>query len=234
MPKIKRWFPVSHDINHSGTMRELAREFGLSGWRIWLEILSISDRCGECIDCTSQGALSRLTSAAETRLSTTSAVLQWLLRHDCVATVDELKHITRVVNYRDFHRTEERKPLPPDLPDHTKPDQTIPKPKRTVIDDLSFRRFWEIYPKKVGKDAAYRAWCKEAKYCSDVQDNIFAALEWQIGQAQWTKDNGQYIPNPATWLNQGRWKDSPPPKRADGLFNGQLSERTMRILKRGL
>lgn len=24
---------------------------------------------------------------------------------------------------------------------------------------------------------------------------------------QWRKDNGQYIPNPATWLNQGRWDD---------------------------
>ena len=25
--------------------------------------------------------------------------------------------------------------------------------------------------------------------------------------AQWTKEGGQYIPNPTTWLNQGRWDD---------------------------
>jgi hypothetical protein len=29
----------------------------------------------------------------------------------------------------------------------------------------------------------------------------------QKTSAQWQKDNGQYIPNPATWLNQGRWDD---------------------------
>ena len=23
----------------------------------------------------------------------------------------------------------------------------------------------------------------------------------------WNKDNGQYIPNPTTWLNQKRWED---------------------------
>ncbi len=24
---------------------------------------------------------------------------------------------------------------------------------------------------------------------------------------QWQKEGGQYIPNPATWLNQNRWED---------------------------
>ena len=38
-------------------------------------------------------------------------------------------------------------------------------------------------------------------------DTLTAAVEAQKQSAQWTKDNGQYIPNPATWLNQGRWED---------------------------
>jgi hypothetical protein len=34
-------------------------------------------------------------------------------------------------------------------------------------------------------------------------------LKRQKNSHDWTKENGQYIPNPATWLNQGRWMDEP-------------------------
>jgi hypothetical protein len=67
-----------------------------------------------------------------------------------------------------------------------------------------FSRFWEVYPKKVGKDDAQRAWDKKAPDITVV----LTALE---RQRQWlTRENGTYIPNPSTWLNQGRWKDEPP------------------------
>lgn len=33
------------------------------------------------------------------------------------------------------------------------------------------------------------------------------AIEIAKQSMQWNKDNGQYIPNPATWLNQKRWED---------------------------
>ncbi len=36
------------------------------------------------------------------------------------------------------------------------------------------------------------------------------AIEVQKQSEQWTKDNGRFIPNPATWLNQGRWEDELP------------------------
>lgn len=211
MPKIKRWFAVSHDINHSATMRELAREFGLAGWRVWLEILSISDRVGEYVDCTSEGALSRLTSAAETRLKVTSSVVQWLLKRNCVATVDALNHVTRVVNYWDFHRTEERKPIPPNLPDL--PDRTRPPPKppkrgaTAVIVDLKFETFYKSYPKKRNKPAAARAWRKEAALVADLPDKIMAALERHKKSRDWQKDGGRYVPHPASWLNGRCWED---------------------------
>ena len=32
-------------------------------------------------------------------------------------------------------------------------------------------------------------------------------MEYQKGSRQWRENNGQFIPNPATWLNQGRWED---------------------------
>lgn len=68
-----------------------------------------------------------------------------------------------------------------------------------------FNEFWFRYPKKVGKDAALKAWKKKKPRIDDVM----FALAWQINSDQWTKNDGQFIPNPATYLNQGRWMDEP-------------------------
>ena len=68
-----------------------------------------------------------------------------------------------------------------------------------------FLEFWRLYPRKVGKANAWRAW----KRRSPSIDRVRTALAWQTKSAEWTKDGGQYVPNPATWLNQGRWDDEP-------------------------
>lgn len=72
-----------------------------------------------------------------------------------------------------------------------------------------FDAFWEVYPRKVGKAAAQKSW---DKLCPDdaLCDTILSAAEAQKRSAQWLKDGGQYIPNPATWLNQRRWEDELP------------------------
>lgn len=68
-----------------------------------------------------------------------------------------------------------------------------------------FEVFWKAYPRKVGKDKALVAWKKLAP----PLDACLKTLEWQTRQDQWVKDDGKYIPHPATWLNAGRWKDEP-------------------------
>ncbi len=45
-------------------------------------------------------------------------------------------------------------------------------------------------------------------------ETLVAAIERQKCSSQWSKDGGQYIPNPATWLNQGRWTDELPERSA--------------------
>lgn len=71
--------------------------------------------------------------------------------------------------------------------------------------ERDFERFWACYPKKVGKQAAERAFAKARKKCN--VDRMIAAIEKQKQSRQWQKDNGDFIPNPTTWLNQGRWED---------------------------
>lgn len=68
-----------------------------------------------------------------------------------------------------------------------------------------FDEFWAVYPKKVGKGEARKAFQKVKVPVAA----LIAAVEQQKKSAQWQRDNGQYIPYPATWLNQGRWEDEP-------------------------
>lgn len=68
------------------------------------------------------------------------------------------------------------------------------------ITNTEFDKFWSEYPKKVGKDAALKAWNKANPDIFQVLD----ALQWQRESSQWRSG---YIPNPATYLNQGRFKD---------------------------
>ena len=68
-----------------------------------------------------------------------------------------------------------------------------------------FDVFWKLYPNKTGKGAARKAF--EKMKCKDKMDVIKKSIESQAKSDKWTKDGGQYIPNPATWLNQERWLD---------------------------
>lgn len=47
--------------------------------------------------------------------------------------------------------------------------------------------------------------------------DLAAILARQCHCEQWQRDGGQYIPHPATWLNQGRWKDEIEPTAGTGM-----------------
>lgn len=74
------------------------------------------------------------------------------------------------------------------------------------LDD--FEKWYKSYPKKVAKQAAKKAWIKIQKLPKKERpsfDTLLSAVKEQSQSDQW-KDK-QYIPNPSTWLNQGRWDD---------------------------
>ena len=71
-----------------------------------------------------------------------------------------------------------------------------------------FERFWAVYPRKVGKDAAWRRW-EQLKPDETFTDTAIATVQSQTRSVQWQKEGGQFIPHPATWLHQGRYLDEP-------------------------
>lgn len=71
---------------------------------------------------------------------------------------------------------------------------------------LLFDRFWSVYPRHVNKQGAMKAFDK-LKVDEELLEKMITAVERQKKSEQWSRDNGQYIPHPATWLNQHRWED---------------------------
>ncbi len=78
-----------------------------------------------------------------------------------------------------------------------------------------FLEFWGLYPRRVGKAAARRAW-KRAK---PPMGKVRETLGWQVKAEGWR--DLSYVPHPATWINGGRWDDAPGslpgPKPRNGL-----------------
>lgn len=68
-----------------------------------------------------------------------------------------------------------------------------------------FEQFWKCYPRKINKGNAYKAW-KKAKGLPELQQ-LIGIVKAQATTKAWTKDNGQFIQHPATWLNARGWEN---------------------------
>lgn len=97
-------------------------------------------------------------------------------------------------------------------------------------DAFAFEDFYSEYPKKKARADAEKAW-KKIKMDKETFDSIMSGLERQKASYEWTKENGAFIPYPATWLNGKRWLDEITVNSgnkkltiADGLQEIQLPE----------
>ena len=72
----------------------------------------------------------------------------------------------------------------------------------------AFETFWDAYPRHVAKDKARTAF--KAVPLKEIPA-LMESLEKHKRSDQWTKDGGQFVPHPATWLNQKRWQGDAPP-----------------------
>jgi uncharacterized protein YdaU (DUF1376 family) len=93
---------------------------------------------------------------------------------------------------------------------HTQLKKEIPpKPPKGAVHGFppGFEEFWRAYPRKVGKDAAAKAFARR-KVDAALLAQILGALERQRPHLD-LRDDGRFIPHPSTWLNEGRWLDEP-------------------------
>lgn len=86
--------------------------------------------------------------------------------------------------------------------------ETKTKAKRASIHPM-FDAFWQAYPKRIAKAKAEEAFSK-LNPDEELMKVMLAALKAWSKTDQWTKESGQFVPNPTTWLNQRRWEDELP------------------------
>ena len=81
----------------------------------------------------------------------------------------------------------------------------------TWREDPWFWLFWQMYPRKIDKDRARRAW-KKLSPARAMANAILEGLRSWKKCDQWQEE--RFIPHPTTWLNGRRWEAPPPAGRA--------------------
>jgi hypothetical protein len=75
--------------------------------------------------------------------------------------------------------------------------------------EQEFSEWWKLYPRKVGKPAAWLVYKSVRK--KGVTANVLLAAVANHSETIWAEairtKNNIYIPHPRTWLNQSRWED---------------------------
>ena len=82
--------------------------------------------------------------------------------------------------------------------------------KNKKENDNKFERFWSVYPRHVSKQETKRKF-EKLNPDDELLETMIRAVEVQKKSDQWTRDNGQYIPHPSTWIHQRRWEDDVKP-----------------------
>ena len=209
MPVIKRWFRVSQKINLDPEVRELKRKFGLRGFSMWLEILAETDLTNGIWKGSEQQIRRILAGVCESNTRGSARVLQWVTDMGWItwqtSSDTSNRHTLKVAKHAEWYKLgEQKEKIDGKTKSSLRSEPSDPILYNPPLPPLSpFEIFWQAYPKKVGKGAAEKVW---KKMRPDLQ-TIITAVASQKKSGAWTKDNGQFIPNPATWINQKRWLD---------------------------
>ncbi|MDH6367155.1 MULTISPECIES: helix-turn-helix domain-containing protein [unclassified Breznakia] len=114
-------------------------------------------------------------------------------------------------------------PMPKNGGDNNTSINTKENNKRKFDYEEAFVIFWDKYPNKKAKPKALTAFRNKCKTTNQF-DIILKALDQFIESNDWKKNDGMFIPHPATWLNGERWLDDvaiqkkkPKPKLEDLL-----------------
>lgn len=75
-----------------------------------------------------------------------------------------------------------------------------------VSQSPDFLAFWQLYPRKVGKLTAIRAYSRAISNGA-VPDDIFAGVQRYREEIASEGTESRFIAHPSSWLNAGRWMD---------------------------
>lgn len=100
-------------------------------------------------------------------------------------------------------------------------DLPAKKAERERVTAELFAELWAAYPRKRAKDEALKAFARR-KPDRELLAAMLAALAKQSASEDWQRDEGKFIPYPATWINGGRWLDDDQARVVDDRFAGAI------------
>ena len=145
--------------------------------------------------------------AAKRESAKSAAESRWKKRNasecESIRTDADASDAMRTMPYKNKEKEKNNSPsesIPPQPPKRgrKKPTQELP--------DADFDAFWALYPKKKSKGEAKKAWA-QLEPSREIISAIMAKLPLLAASHDWTKEGGQYVPNPATWLRAEGWED---------------------------
>ena len=243
MPRIRRWHPVSHDFNRDREIQSLRKNFADWMGYVWLEMLSEADRSNGLVKGDRRSIAESYTWLSLSMkpayyIHTILRALEYMVDRGWIREVEGgfLVH-----NYAEYHKhrgIKESQVGTKDPPSLTRPNLTVPEqnllkekdppleaPPRGPMN--GFDAFWQAYPQKQGKDKAEESWRKKTKGVP-IELILEGIAKWGHSQ-KWAEG---FVPLPATWLNQGRWKDDPEPARQISTSAHRTAQAAKRLIDR--
>ena len=214
MTSMTRWFRLYDDVLNDPKVQRLSGD----SFKFWINVLCIASKHG--------GVLPSVEDMAFALRVSTDVCTSLIDELKTCGLIDGSKRLTphgwekrqfksdtstdRVKRFRERSRnvTETVSETAPDTYTETETETEIkkenPKEKKSrSASSAEFDRFWVVYPRKVNKGLAMRAWEKAASKAAPAL--IIAAVEaWKL-----SKDFPEpaFIPHPSSWLNGERWSD---------------------------
>lgn len=241
MPRITRWFPVSHDINQDPEVWQLTDKFGDRALRVWLEMLSIGDRNDGLVGMTQDAIITAVSYKVRCKRTKVVLVFSWITTQRWLVFDDGF----RLAKYAKYHRTREPKKLPsePSEPDRTKPDlkdaqsapSAVPKVEdsRKLSDDIKLAAD-PIYWSNPEKFQRLIVWIKEKEKRDYPAEVITTSLRlfWEREQKSKVADWWPYL-NRIFSKQWAAWneKQAAMHKAADASFVRDLVRATAGVLK---
>jgi hypothetical protein len=235
------WFAVSRKLNRDPEVWELTDQFGDRSIRIWLELLALANQSANRLVWTKQWLL-MIANTTRHRTGRTTEVIQWMLGRGWIAEIPpsetelelssnsvltQLERVLLIPNLQQYQKVTTPKNKTKQKEDKytDKDEELAPKiyakseqKKMSAPLDPKFEEFWLAYPRKSSKGQAEKAWHRDVNPDTQLFSQIMVKLEDAKKSEQWTKDGGQFIPYPATWLRAKGWLDDfTPMKKVRGL-----------------
>lgn len=219
------YFPHDVDASSRKTLFTIESKFGNDGYAFWFKLLEVlGQQDGLLYDMNS--AANRLFLESKCRLSEVSVteILDMLSK---LGAIDEELWLKKIIWSQHFAERLSSVFIKRNVSVAERPcidslcsrnstsavvsatESTQSKVKKRKVNKATtedFDKFWESYPKKDDKLKAIIAFNK-----LNPSEELLTLIIYDIVKRKrckkWTDNNGQYIPNPATYLNGRRWED---------------------------